>query len=427
MTDAKARLFHSACRALGDDRPPVAWAVPGRIEFLGKHTDYAGGRSLLCAVEQGFCVAARPAAEPVVTVISAASGERATFPLSAELTTRPGHWTNYPMAVAARVAANFPGRLRGAEIAFDSDLPQAAGLSSSSALVVATFLALSDVNRLGDRDEYRDAIRSDDDLCAYLGTVENGQTFNGLVGHRGVGTFGGSEDHTAILRSAAGSLVRYGFKPAVREGVVPLPAGHVFVIAASGVLAEKTGAAKDRYNRVSLAASAVLAQWNGAAAEPADSLAAAVRSTPDAAGRLRSMLAATDAFDRQTLVDRLAVFVAESEQLIPDVAIALAAGRLDEVGRSVGQSQANAERLLGNQVPETAFLAAAARRLGAAAASAFGAGFGGSVWALVPSADADRYTADWSAAYAAAFPEAANRGRFFRTTAGPAAHRLVPP
>ena len=37
--------------------------VPGRIEVLGKHTDYAGGRSLVVAVEQGFCLLAAPRAE----------------------------------------------------------------------------------------------------------------------------------------------------------------------------------------------------------------------------------------------------------------------------------------------------------------------------------------------------------------------------
>ena len=42
----------------------LRWFVPGRIEVLGKHTDYAGGRSLLCAVGRGFCVAASPRARP---------------------------------------------------------------------------------------------------------------------------------------------------------------------------------------------------------------------------------------------------------------------------------------------------------------------------------------------------------------------------
>ena len=91
------------------------------------------------------------------------------------------------------------------------------------------------------------------------------------------------------------------------------------------------------------------------------------------------------------------------------------------------RSQADAERLLGNQVPETAFLAAAARRCGAVAASAFGAGFGGSVWALVPAADVGRFTAAWSSAYADAFPDAAADARFFETAAGPAAVRLSQP
>ena len=33
---------------------------PGRIEVLGKHTDYGGGRSLICAAERGFSVVAAP-------------------------------------------------------------------------------------------------------------------------------------------------------------------------------------------------------------------------------------------------------------------------------------------------------------------------------------------------------------------------------
>jgi hypothetical protein len=33
-----------------------AFFVPGRVEVLGKHTDYAGGRSLLMAVSKAFCV-----------------------------------------------------------------------------------------------------------------------------------------------------------------------------------------------------------------------------------------------------------------------------------------------------------------------------------------------------------------------------------
>ena len=36
----------------------TTWFVPGRVEVLGKHTDYAGGRSLLAAVNRGISVEA---------------------------------------------------------------------------------------------------------------------------------------------------------------------------------------------------------------------------------------------------------------------------------------------------------------------------------------------------------------------------------
>jgi len=55
-------------------------------------------------------------------------------------------------------------------------------------------------------------------------------------------------------------------------------------------------------------------------------------------------------------------------------------------------------------VDETVHLAAQAKGCGAIAASAFGAGFGGSVWALVRDADVPSFIEKWSADYAKAFP-----------------------
>ena len=37
---------------------PMAFYVPGRIEILGKHTDYAGGSSMVAAAERGFSLVA---------------------------------------------------------------------------------------------------------------------------------------------------------------------------------------------------------------------------------------------------------------------------------------------------------------------------------------------------------------------------------
>ena len=50
------------------DRPVRRYVVPGRVELVGKHVDYAGGRSLTCAVDRAITVEARPLDEPVIRV-----------------------------------------------------------------------------------------------------------------------------------------------------------------------------------------------------------------------------------------------------------------------------------------------------------------------------------------------------------------------
>jgi len=124
------------------------------------------------------------------------------------------------------------------------------------------------------------------------------------------------------------------------------------------------------------------------------------------------------------LITRLDQFDAESRDIIPAAGDALERGDLVTLGALVDRSQRGAEVLLGNQVPETLHLTRSARSLGAVAASAFGAGFGGSVWALVRRDDAQRFTECWHESYAVRFPEPAKRASFFTTAAGPAAMRL---
>ena len=72
-------------------------------------------------------------------------------------------------------------------------------------------------------------------------------------------------------------------------------------------------------------------------------------------------------------------------------------------GALASASQDDAERLLRNQTPETSTLARIARELGAYAASGFGAGFGGSVWALVGKDDVQSFPARWLTEYRTRF------------------------
>lgn len=427
---AAARLLVRSAAALvelGVDRGAgaVAYWVPGRVEFLGKHTDYAGGRTMVAPAARGIALIAVPRGDRRVTFTDAGYGERFDFEMGPELAPVDAGWRNYPVTVARRVARNFPGADRGADIALASNLPRAAGMSSSSALMIATFLGLAAANDLAGRAEFGALLGTREALAVYLATVENGSSFGPLAGDRGVGTQGGSEDHTGILCGRAGSLLRCLYAPLEVEGRVALPDGYLLAFASSGVRAEKTGAARDRYNRAAQLMREVTAAWNAATGRADESVGAALRIGAATPEQLRQVVAGTPIARGPGLVDRLDHFLAESEEIVPAADAALRAGRLAELGEVVDRSQALAERLLGNQVPETAHLAGAARAAGAAAASGFGAGFGGSVWALVPEADAEPFLERWRADYRQAFPGPAAAAEFFLSPPGPSAMRLL--
>jgi len=424
MSEAAARAKASSFAALephltAASCEPLRCFVPGRIEVLGKHTDYAGGRSLLCTAERGFCVAASPRADSEVSIHDVVRHKSVQLTLSPHLLTPHFGWNVYPSVVVRRVARNFPGSNCGADIVFASDLPSAAGMSSSSALVVAIFAVLSAVNRLTERPEYTTSITTPEDLAGYLGCIENGQTYKSLAGDSGVGTFGGSEDHTAILASQPGYLKQYSFCPVRFERSVKLPNACVFVIGVSGVVADKTGTAKDRYNLASLGVRSILEIWRKASGSNASTLAAAATTSRDAPEQIGAALRQANTGETRLLLDRFDQLLLESENLIPQGGDALARGDLATFGKLVDQSQAASEKLLGNQVPETIWLAAEARALGAYAASAFGAGFGGSVWALVSAKDAGDFAKRWQLAYQHSGYAAARHSQFFVTPAGP--------
>lgn len=424
-----APTFERAVEALPregkDERPLRAFFVPGRIEVLGKHTDYAGGSSLTCATERGFCLAVAPSSESTLHVHRVPTGETVALELAPDGTAPNDHWAHYPMTVVRRVQQNFDVELEGGHVAFASTLPQAAGMSSSSAMIVAFFKVLSTLNDLSDHPTYQDHLSRPEARAQYLGAIESGASFGPLSGRPGVGTFGGSEDHTAILCSAPGRFRQFTYCPTRLDAEVPVPDGHVFVIADSGVVAEKTGAAQDRYNRTSRLAARAAEAWRAATGREDPHLGAAVACDAFTPERMREALREDEGpFEPEALIRRFEHFYTEHCQVLPAAVEALRDGNLDAFGRRVERSQQAAEELLGNQVPETIFLARTARTLGATAASAFGAGFGGSVWALVPEADAPSFRDAWAARYADAFPEPSRRADFFVERSGPAAFRL---
>ena len=189
----------------------------------------------------------------------------------------------------------------------------------------------------------------------------------------------------------------------------------------------KCGDLREGLKMVHIARACGLKIMLGCMIESSVLISAAVHSGRDARARIESVVrdARSDAFSAEDLSRRLAHFLLENETLVPAAARALADGDVDAFGRAADESQRGAEDLLQNQVPETVRLSQMARELGAVASSAFGAGFGGSVWALVRASDAAAFPAGWRTRYqAVAPPRALARSSFFLTAPGPPATPL---
>jgi N-acetylgalactosamine kinase len=182
----------------------------------------------------GILVAFAPRTDSLVRVETLNTGfPPAQFENGAEISpSPPGSWENYCKAAVSGLneALALDGST-GMNLLVWGDIPTAAGLSSSSALVVATALAYLasakiaiglDVSRLR--------------LAAILAQAE-----------RYVGTQGGGMDQAVILLGGAERACKIDFNP-LRVEEVPLFQDHVFVVCDSLVHADKTGSARQRYN-----------------------------------------------------------------------------------------------------------------------------------------------------------------------------------
>jgi galactokinase len=123
--------------------PAVIARAPGRIEFIGNHTDYNGGNVLGVAVELGITVAVHYRADRMVRC--ATEGGQSIFECYLDnLETRPEEpgWSRYPIGVIWAIEQHGIKLEFGLDLAIVSDLPTGAGMSSSAALELATAYAV---------------------------------------------------------------------------------------------------------------------------------------------------------------------------------------------------------------------------------------------------------------------------------------------
>ena len=219
--------------------------APGRVNLIGEHTDYNGLPVLPVAIDRAVRIEFRVVREPVVRLDSA---EARFAPLTFQLK-RPiepaaqGDWSNYVRAAARGLLQS--GLLgadllpRGIEGTVSGDVPIAAGLSSSSALVVASALALLKANGVGVGGAGASGGRTVVPRLELAALMARAERFVGLEG--------GGMDQAACLFGEAGHALRIEFEP-LRLTRVAVPKGWRWVVASSLARAEKSGGAREAYN-----------------------------------------------------------------------------------------------------------------------------------------------------------------------------------
>ena len=203
--------------------------APGRVNLIGEHIDYCDLAVLPMATQHEARLEFRPRDDGMVRITSTdpqfASVE---FEISPAIALGPpGDWRNYLQAPANELARRF-AIWRGVEGILSSDIPIAAGLSSSTALVNAVGLALAHANEVSLTPE---------ESAELMAEAE-----------RYTGTRGGGMDQAIGFGARAGHAAHITFGP-LRMRHLAVPEDWCFVVADTGVRAEKSGPEQASYNR----------------------------------------------------------------------------------------------------------------------------------------------------------------------------------
>jgi galactokinase len=351
-------------RAEFGNEPTVIARAPGRVNLIGEHTDYTGLAVMPMAIDREVLVAARRADGP--------------HDLRSEARPNSTEWHRYVLAALAESYSD-----GGVEILVGGDLPSTGGLSSSSALTVATLLA-------------SDALAGRQDSA-------DGEVARAVRAERSIGAEGGTMDQTVIVHAAAGSALRIDFVPP-RMRTIPLPPGLAVVVAYSGTPAAKGGAARDAYNsRVVTSRAVALLTGHQHGLEPGDPplvglVVDAVGSSSFPQSATASEVAsavgcdadhlvtlASGRFDpdRPLAVSESARHLTEEASRVDAMEVALGTGDLVQAGRILDASHASLHRF-GASTAGLDRVTAAMRAAGAFGSRLTGAGFGGFAMAFCP-------------------------------------------
>lgn len=132
--------------------PDTVLFAPGRVNLIGEHIDYNGGRVMPCSLSLGTYAAAARRNDGMIRLVSVDMGGAVVETTSEELASLPCvplsfarfGWAEYPLGVAAKLIENgfYVG---GFDMAVCGSLPRGSGLSSSASLEVLTCAVLKEL------------------------------------------------------------------------------------------------------------------------------------------------------------------------------------------------------------------------------------------------------------------------------------------
>ncbi len=363
MTVSSARLANSLFTSSFATRPSINASAPGRVNLIGEHTDYNGGPVLPLAIERRTAVAARLAEQ-----WSLASDMEETISevdIDAPLQRT---WTDYIVGVVRELRA-LRAAPSAAEIAVATTLPLGAGLSSSAALTVAAAKALSLLagRRLTPAQLAEVAFRAEYHQVG----VRCGRMDQTIAAH-------GERGSAILFETATGSLQRVPFR------------GRLWIVE-TGLSHRLTGGSLNERRRECEEALAFCRDWRLGLPNLAQ---LSVADLPEVERRLPP-----------PLVPRVRHVVTETARTRA-AAEALAAGDLQGLGRLLVQGHESLRVDYQSTIPEADLIVEAAVKHGAYGARLTGAGWGGAVVVLAPSAGDRRIVAEIGGDFA---------GRFGRT------------
>jgi galactokinase len=371
--------------------------APGRVNLIGEHTDYNHGYVMPMALDKDIVVVARPRADRLVRLwnMEPERFSERSFELSAAIPSGPlGDWGNYARAAGQDLFRHSGGLLTGMDAlvagAAPGGVPRAAGLSSSSALVVVCAVALAHLNRI-EMPKVEFAL-----MCSEAEWY--------------VGTRGGIMDHFISVLAERGHALVLDCRPQIdgryATKAVRVPDGYKVVICNSGVERQKT---RSQYNvRVAECRLAVsilkqtyphITHLRDVSAStlhlrrqevlgliatlPERLTTSAVHSHPALSAVLKALSAPLPA-DQEFLVQARARHVITENARVLAAVDALCRADAGGFGRLMNEAHASMSQDYGASCQEVDLLADIARRTpGVLGARITGAGWGGCIVALV--------------------------------------------